>query len=228
MPIENKPSQDQSEARAAPAAMTHNQLGVEIKQLRKARKMTLKQLSKSAGVSVSYISAIERGAGKPSVDTIEALASALDVDVHWFFPVRRGAGPLERAYIVRAEDRRNLNRVYNQSVDEIGYADSLLSSSIGGKFYMGLSRYAPGADRPDEPFHQHEGEQHGVVIQGELEMLLGGEIITLRAGDSYSFEASIPHHGRNRSDQETILVWAVSPVVIPKDVLRDDSGSDNQ
>ena len=172
-------------------------------------------------MSVSYISAIERGAGKPSVDTIESLASALDVDVHWFFPARRGAGPLEKAYIVRAENRRNLNRVYNQSPEEIGYTDWLLSSSIGGKFYMGISRYAPGADRPDEPFHRHGGEQHGVVIQGELEMNLGDEVITLRSGDSYSFDATIPHHGRNRSDSETVLVWAVSPVVIPKDVEQD-------
>ena len=201
--------------------VSHNKLGVEIKQLRKARKLTLKELSKRSNVSVSYISAIERGARKPSVDTIESLANALDVDVHWFFPARRGVGPLEKAYIVRTENRRNLNRVYNQSPEEIGYTDWLLSSSIGGNFYMGISRYAPGADRPDEPFHRHRGEQHGVVIQGELEMKLGDEVVTLRTGDSYSFEATILHHGRNRSDGETILVWAVSPVVIPKDVEQD-------
>ena len=196
----------------------HDHIGVEIKQLRKARKMTLKDLSARSGISVSYISTIERGAGKPSVDAVEAIANALEVDVHWFFPARRGAGPMERAYIVRADHRRNLNRVYNQSPAEIGYHDALLSSSIGGRFYMGMSRYAPGADRPDEPFHQHGGEEHGVVIRGELEMSLGDEVITLREGDSYSFDASIPHHGRNRSDAETILVWAVSPVVIPKEV----------
>ena len=94
------------------------------------------------------------GSGRPMtpVDAIEAIANALQVDVHWFFPVRgHGAGPLEQAYIVRAENRRNLNRMYNQSPAEIGYKDSLLSSSIGGRFYMGISRYAPGADRPDEP-----------------------------------------------------------------------------
>ena len=217
MPKSSEKSLAQDQQSATPGAAPHNSIGVEIKQLRKARKMTLKELSARAGISVSYISTIERGAGKPSVDAIEAIASALDVDAHWFFPARQGAGPLERAYIVRASNRPNLNRLYNQSPDEIGYTDSLLSSSIGGRFYMGISRYAPGADRPDEPIHQHEGEQHGVVVSGELEMTLGDEVITLREGDSYSFEASTPHHGRNRSHRETVLVWAVSPVVIPKD-----------
>ncbi len=201
---------------------SQGRLGIELKQLRKARKMTLAKVSQSSGISVSYISAIERGVVSPSVDTIEALADAFQVDMHWFFPSRTGAGPLERSCIVRAEHRRNLNRLYNQSPAEIGYVDSLLSSSIGGEFYMGLSRYAPGADRPDEPYHKHKGEEHGFVVQGELEMLLGDEVITLRAGDSYSFDANIPHHGRNRTDGETILVWAVSPVVIPKDVEQTD------
>ncbi len=217
-----------AKGRSKPAGRTsdssagHNQLGIEVKQLRKARKLTLKQLSAASGVSVSYISAIERGVGKPSVDAIQAVADALQVDVHWFFPTRRGAGPLERSYIVRADNRRRLNTLYNQSVEEIGYSDALLSSSIGGRFYMGISHYAPGSDRPEEPIHQHDGEQHGVVVQGELELTLGDEIITLRAGDSYSFRADIPHHARNRTERETILVWGVSPVVIPKEVETRD------
>ena len=64
----------------------------------------------------------------------------------------------------------------------------------------------------------HEGEQHGIVIKGQLEMTLGDEVVTLSAGDSYSFDARISHHARNRTDQEAILIWAVSPVVIPSDV----------
>ena len=83
---------------------------------------------------------------------------------------------------------------------------------------MGLSRYAPGADRPDETFHQHGGEEHGVVIKGELEMCLGKEVIMLRDGNSCSFDASILHHVRHRSENGTTLVWAVSPAVIPRAV----------
>lgn len=193
-------------------------IGAEIRELRKARGLTLKDLSKASGISLSYLSVIERDAGNPSLDVIKTIAEALAVDVNWFFIPRRGHGPLERAFVVRASSRRNLNLLYQSTEQEIGYSDSLLSSSIGGRFYMGLATYAPGSERPEEPLHAHEGEQHGVVVKGQLELTLGNEIIVLSAGDSYSFDASIRHHVKNRTDKEAVLVWAVSPVVFPRDV----------
>ncbi len=194
-------------------------LGSEVRQLRHARKMSLKDLAAESGISVSHLSAIERNASNPSVDVVHAVAAALGVSADWFFAKRPGAGPMERAHVVRAQNRRDLNTLYQQTSGELGYEDRLLSSSIGGQFYMGIATYLPGAERPEEPLQQHVGEEHGVVVEGELEMQIGDELITLRAGDSYSFSASIPHHGRNLSNEVCKLVWAVSPVVIPKDVV---------
>ncbi len=193
-------------------------IGSEVRQLRKARRMTLKQLSQVSGVSLSHLSAIERDATRPSLDVIEAVAQALSITPDWFFARRSGAGPMERAYVVRSHERRNLNALYAQSAHELGYVDSLLSSAIGGTFYMGIAHYAPGAERIDGTMMSFEGEQHGLLIEGELELRLGEEIVTLRQGDSYSHPARIPHHGCNRSNKPAVLVWAVSPVVIPMDV----------
>ena len=195
--------------------------GSEVRQVRRARQMTLRDLAEASGISVSHLSAIERGAANASLSKVARIAEALGVSADWFFAKRAGAGPMERAYVVRAANRRNLNSLYQQTAQEIGYTDNLLSSSIGGRFYMGIARYAPGAERPDEPLLVHDGEEHGLLIEGELEMQLGDEFITLYAGDSYSFDARIPHHGRNRTNEPAVLVWAVSPVVIPMDVISD-------
>ncbi len=192
-------------------------LGQEVRQLRKARGLTLKGLGTAAGVSLSHISAIERGVSNPSVDVLNAISEALQVTPDWFFARRPGTGPLEQAFVVRAQNRRNLNSLYGQDATELGYADELLSSSIGGQFYMGLATYAPGTDQPQEMVLEHAGEQHGLVLEGELEMQLGDEVIILRAGDSYSFDARIPHHARNLTDNVCRLIWAVSPVLIPKE-----------
>lgn len=195
-------------------------LGSEVRQLRKARQLTLKQLAQSAGISVSHLSAIERGASNPSMDVLAAIAAALNVTMDWFFARRPGMGPMERACVVRNQNRRNLNTLYGQDAPELGYSDQLLSSSIGGAFYMGLAVYAPYSERPEDALQKHEGEEHGLVIEGELELQIGEEFITLHEGDSYSFDARIPHHARNRADCPCRLVWAVSPVVIPKEVRQ--------
>lgn len=195
-------------------------LGSEVRQLRKARGLTLKQLSEAASVSVSHVSAIERGTTNPSMDALTALASALEVTLDWFFARRPGAGPMERAYVVRRQNRRSLHALYGEEEHELGYSDSLLSSTIGGPFYMGLAVYSPDGGDPDAPLYVHDGEQHGLVIEGELELRIGDEVITLFEGDSYSFHASVPHTAYNRSDRPCRLVWAVSPVIIPKNVPR--------
>ena len=54
-------------------------LGSEVRQVRKARGMTLKALSKATGVSVSHLSAVERGAANPSLDIVYKLADALEI-----------------------------------------------------------------------------------------------------------------------------------------------------
>ncbi|MDU8945764.1 helix-turn-helix domain-containing protein [Ovoidimarina sediminis] len=201
-------------------------LGAEVRQLRKARGMTLKRLSALAGISLSHLSAIERGASNPSVEVLGAIAAGLDVTPDWFFARRPGAGPMERAFVVRGQNRRSLNTLYGQGVGELGYSDSLLSSSIGGGFYMGLAVYEPNSSGLSSPLHEHRGEEHGFVLEGELEMRIGEETVTLRAGDSYSFDARIPHQARNRTDRVCKLVWAVSPVVIPKQVAQGGTRSD--
>ena len=203
-------------------------MGSEVRQLRKARQMTLKDLSATSGVSLSHLSTIERGMSQPSMDALTAIADALTVTPDWFFARRPGAGPMEQAYVVRAQNRRNLNSLYGQDAQRLGYTDTLISSSIGGNFYMGLAVYEPYSERPADPLHKHEGEQHGLILEGELEMQIGDEVITLRAGDSYSFDARIPHHARNRTDKSCKLIWAVSPVVIPKDVRHSDEGRDTE
>lgn len=193
-------------------------IGSEVRQLRRARGLSLEDLKLLCGISVSYLSAIERGVRRPSIKSLAAIAEALQIDIQWFFQSPKGEGPLERQFVVRRENRRDLSGVYKQSPQDLGYHDSLLSSSIGGRFYMGLARYAPRSAFAIRRFHKHEGEEHGFVVKGQLELQLGSETITLREGDSYSFDGSTPHSARNTTDEEVILVWGVSPVVIPKSV----------
>jgi transcriptional regulator with XRE-family HTH domain len=196
-----------------------------MRALRKVRGLTLKTLSQATGISLSYLSMIERNAANPSTDVLTGIANALGVDVSWFFMSRPGRGPLERQSVVRADARRNLNILYGTPSQEVGYSDMLLSGTIGGAFYMAICTFAPGSKSPNKPMISHEGEQHAVVIKGALELTLGDEVITLKEGDSYSFSTEINHSVQNAlSEVETTIVWAVTQVVIPRD--QEDKAQD--
>ena len=46
------------------------------------------------------------------------------------------------------------------------------------------------------PNHTHPHEQAGIVVEGEMEMGIGGDVRTLRAGDMYIIPGDVEHHAR--------------------------------
>jgi len=191
-------------------------LGSEIREVRKARGLTLNQLSSSLSCSTAYLSRIERGSAKVSQVILDEISSALAVPPDWFFPVQSGAGVLERRHVVRAKHRRPLSDMYTRSKDELGFEDELLSSTLSGQCYLIMSRFPPGAGKPAEPLEGYtfEGEQHAFVLLGEVELRLGDEVIILKTGDSFSYPSVIAHRFRNRTAREAKMIWAMSPVRI--------------
>lgn len=191
-------------------------LGSEIREVRKARGLTLNDLSAVVSCSTAYLSRIERGSARVSAILLGEIGAALHVDPGWFFPVHSGAGPLERRHVVRAANRRPLSGMYTRSFEELGFEDELLSSSLSGQCYLILSRFPPGKGNPPKPLEGYvfEGEQHALVLTGEVELRLGDEIIVLCPGDSFSYPSTIAHRFRNRTDAEATMVWAMSPVRI--------------
>ncbi|MEP1769545.1 MAG: XRE family transcriptional regulator [Anderseniella sp.] len=191
-------------------------LGSEIREVRKARGLTLDELSKTVSCSSAYLSRIERGTARVSNELLNQISKALAVDPAWFFPAQVGKGPLERQHVVRAENRRTLSGMYTRTKEELGFEDELLSSTLSGQCYLILSRFPPGSGKAPEPLEGYifEGEQHAIVVTGEVELKLGEETIILKAGDSFSYPSMIAHRFRNRTAKEATMVWAMSPVRI--------------
>ena len=191
-------------------------IGVEIREVRKARGVTLKDLSAQVDCSIAYLSRIERGAARVSVEQLEQISAALNVDPKWFFPDRGSNGPLETAHVVRKDKRRPLSNMYSRSAEELGFEDELLSSSLDGGFYLLISRFPAASGPKQSPLdgYAFEGEQHGVVLEGEILLLLDDERVVLKKGDSFSYPSTIPHRFRNNGPSEAVMVWAMAPVRI--------------
>ena len=58
---------------------------------------------------------------------------------------------------------------------------------------------------------QHDGQEGGLVIRGEVEVTVGSNIQVLRAGDAYYFDSREPHRFRNVGREEAQIVSASTP-----------------
>jgi len=199
-----------------PPVADAQRLGSEIREVRKARGLTLNQLSQQISCSSAYLSRIELGSARISAALLHEISIALQVEAEWFFPNICGSGPLEQSHVVRAENRRPLSGMYTRTVEELGFQDELLSSSLSGQCYLLLSRFPAqlGAKSKHLEGYVFEGEQHGLVLSGEIKLQLGDESIILCAGDSFSYPSMIAHRFSNNKDEEATMVWAMSPVRI--------------
>lgn len=178
-------------------------VGREIRHLRKARGITLTELGRNTGLSQGYLSQIERGISSPSVKALHSISRALDVTISWFFSPSATTDPALRDYVVRSENRRNLKF-------SSGIVDELLSPNLGRKIELLRCIFQPGAESGTEPY-THRGEEAGVVISGTLNLWLGDRHIELREGDSFAFSSDTPHRYNNPTDQETVVIWAITP-----------------
>lgn len=178
-------------------------VGQEIKDLRKASGITLSQLSNATKLSQGYLSQIERGISSPSIKALHSISRALGVNISWFFcPVQDKDDELN-AYIVRSDKRRSLQF-------ESGITDELLSPNLSRGIELLRCTFAPHSVSGNEPY-EHKGEEAGLVVTGRLTLWLGTKKIHLTAGDSFAFESTIPHRYANESDEEAVIIWAISP-----------------
>ncbi len=180
--------------------LTVQVVGSEIKRLRKIQGWTLEQLASTSGVSAGLLSQVERGQGNPSFNTLVQVAHALGIPV-----ARLVAGEQMTSPVVRREDRRQLNLPN----DELVVAE-LLTIRPDSALEVIRIETEPGYSTEDTPF-VHEGEEFGIVLEGTHAVNVGGAHYVLRAGDSISYDSTIPHWYENPGESTSVSLWVVTP-----------------
>ena len=136
--------------------------------------------------------------------------------VGWFFTSDRPVDADERPFVVRADQRRRLGYVGGRSTDYLGMSDHLLSASLDRSIALGVSTYEPGGSTGDD-LYTHDGEEAGLVLDGEIDLFLEDRVFRLRAGDSFSFESTRPHRFVNAGPGQARIVWANTPVSLRRE-----------
>lgn len=128
-----------------------------------------------------------------------------------FFDVREANS---EKFVFRFKELAEINpqrMLGNKNEAEVG-GISLLQ--VGGtkkhKLQMLHETYEPGADTGEE-LYTHEAEEAGLVVSGQVELTVGEEVATLKAGDGYIFDSRKPHRFRNKSKKRCVIVSACTP-----------------
>lgn len=188
---------------SATAAGRHDvAVGAEIRALRKANGLTLKAVSAQAGISVGYLSEIERDLARVPIAVLRRLCDVLAVSIGWLLRASRTRPAYERDVIVRAADRTRL------TFPGLGISEELLSPDLAGPLEVLISTIEPGADSDD---YRHDGDEAGVVIEGTLDLWVDGTHHRLEAGDSFAFPSTRTHRCANSTDTVTRVLWIITP-----------------
>ena len=165
--------------------------------------MTLDDLSRRSGVSIGLISQIERGRGNPSFNTLVQLAHALDASIGRLFHTVDDQSP-----VVRRADRRKLDP--HSAAAQDGAIHELLTPSLDRALEVVWVEAPPGYNTADSPF-THAGEEVGVILSGTHEVYLDGVRHVLEAGDSISYQSTIPHWYVNSGTELVRAIWIITP-----------------
>jgi transcriptional regulator with XRE-family HTH domain len=177
------------------------EVATRLQYIRKKHGLSQRELAKRAGVTNGTISLIEQNRVSPSVGSLKKLLECIPMSLAEFFTFEL---EVDRSVVSRRADMPNLG---NESI-ELYLADAGLKVRN-----MSILRevYQPLADTGPEML-QHEGQEGGVVVSGQIELTVEGATWLLDPGDSYYFESRLPHRFRNPSeDQVCEIVSSNSP-----------------
>jgi transcriptional regulator with XRE-family HTH domain len=169
-----------------------------VRALRMQADLTLAELATAAGLGKSTLAQLESGKGNPSVETLWAIAAALQVP---FARIVEEVRPSLR--VVRAAEVPPMH-----SAETPGWAGRLLTASHGrGTFDLYALDLEQGAVRHADPHHPGVLE-HLVVAVGRLRAGPQNEPVLLEQGDLLTFSADVPHIYEALETSHCVLLMA--------------------
>ena len=185
--------------------LSHSTVGKQIRDLRKARGMTLSALAEKIDRSVGYISQVERDKSQVTIACLNLIADALNVELSWFFENQSQDDKTENSLIVRAQARRKLKFI------GAGMTEELLSPTLTGDSLMILNISKPGAHSGG--LIQRNIEMSGFVRTGKLKLILENESYKLNEGDSFVLPPKMLHDFENIGDDDCEVIWYLTPAI---------------
>ncbi len=172
-------------------ASINENIGFNLKKIRKDRGLTLESLSSQSGVSKSMISEIERGIRNPSISILWNLANTLKTPLNFFLkdPVP------DTAVIYRAGTLPDITGPGYRYHPLMNFDDTKRIELYSGVFYP--------SGRTTEQIHYAGVEEYALIASGNLTLHLADSVYTVKTGEILHFTGDKPHWYCNEGTDET-------------------------
>jgi len=174
----------------SPANTLQIAIGREIKRYRVKAGLTVAGLAGTARLSSGMLSKVENGQISPSLDTLEALAQALNVPLTSLF--KRFEESADAAHVPAGQ-----GLMIERKGTRAGHQYQLLGHSVGKPVYMAPYLITIPEETDVFPVFQHDGLEFLYVLEGEMNYRFGSHLYTLKPGDSLHFDSRTPHGPEN-------------------------------
>ncbi|WP_407168993.1 cupin domain-containing protein [Bradyrhizobium sp. ORS 111] len=197
-----KPATARRAARKPAEPLVDLAVGRRIRDLRRARQMSLEMVAARTKLSIGFVSQIERGLSSPSLRVLATLADVLGVGIAALFGTTPNDDAAANGVVTREAQRAELK------LWRSGVSKQLLSpAGSESRLNLFLVHLAPGGSTGDE-LYTHDGEEAGLVLEGEMTLTVDAETWTLKQGDSFRFASRRPHSFSNPdADANAVVLW---------------------
>lgn len=186
-------------------------VGTRLKQLRTEYGFSQRKLATRAGVTNGHISLIEQNRTSPSIASLKLILDAFPLTFTEFFDVQEVDSD---KFVFRLNELAEISPLRILGDKTESEVDGISMRQVGGlakhNLQMLHETYQPGADTGEE-LYKHEAEEAGLVVSGQIELTVGGEVAILETGDGYIFDSRKPHRFRNTSNKTCVIVSACTP-----------------
>ena len=175
-------------------------LGPRLRRARGVSRLSLTDVAARTELTKGFLSRVERDEASPSVQNLLRICRAIGLD-----PAELFGRPATT--VVRAADRSAMT-----GLPGANGIDRLITPKHERYVTVLESIVAPAGSAGEALYALHCETEVCFVLEGEIELDLEGERITIGVGDAVTFGAGVPHTWRNASDSDGARVlWILAP-----------------
>ena len=174
-------------------------IGKRMKELRIQYGLTQQELADRSELTKGFISQLERNQNTPSIGTLLDIIQCLGTTPAEFFTDE------EPEQIVFEKDD------YFEKISEDGnkMIEWIIPNAQKNSMEPVRLTLKPGGS--SDTHLPHAGEEFGYVLKGTVRVFYGGKTYTVRAGESFYFQAGKKHRLENNGNRDAILIWVSTP-----------------